>query len=139
MEIILGAMSTPISEQLTNQGIKFDDKSIEHLQKDADAITRLYMRDLIGQTTANTLREKLYQKIYDEVNKPKVELKPVEKPYTSGHNFSTCEHCGAKQRSEQPEPSFHLYDIEYECDQTVTFVVGDRSYYIDSQKCSKLK
>lgn len=63
VNIAFGAMSPKIAEQLIRQGFKFDAKDIEHFQKDADAIVRLRIRDLLpaGQV------EKCYQKLVKKI------------------------------------------------------------------------
>lgn len=44
----LTSFSAPISRKLKKQGIEFDANKIKEYQKDADAISRLYYKDLLS-------------------------------------------------------------------------------------------
>lgn len=60
MNIVLGALAPSLSEQLDGY-LPADD--LEHLDKDADAITRLYIRGLMTKTRADAARGKLCKEI----------------------------------------------------------------------------
>ena len=61
--LMLGAFAPPLSEQLDSLGVSYDDKGIEHCQKDADAIFRLWIRDLITDRQKDAALRKLVKKI----------------------------------------------------------------------------
>lgn len=52
-----------IMKQLKQQGIEFDVFDVRGFQQDADAINRLYIRDLISAKDTDKLRRKLENKI----------------------------------------------------------------------------
>lgn len=62
-----GALSPTIKTQLEEQGLHLDHASIEHYQKDADAITRLMVRSIIGVSIAEKARKKLVNVMGKEV------------------------------------------------------------------------
>jgi len=57
ISLSFGATAPPLSEQLNNFG--FGEKKLERWQKDADAITRLSVRELITETEAKKARKRL--------------------------------------------------------------------------------
>ena len=62
----LGAMAEPIRKQLYDAGLKVDIEKLEHFQKDADAIVRLHVRDLIPHSIIEKARQKLVNNISKE-------------------------------------------------------------------------
>lgn len=60
--ITFGALAPPLSEQLPD-GAKIKRMDLIHFQKDADAITRLFVLGLMTNTGANAARKRLMQKI----------------------------------------------------------------------------
>lgn len=64
-----GALAPKISEQLNKQGLTYKGNWTEasvsktHFQRDADAITRLFVRGLISDVTAKRARQKLLNRI----------------------------------------------------------------------------
>lgn len=64
-----GAMSKPISLQIWNQKLEFDEKVISHLQLDADALTRLRVRGILTNSAFAVAEKKLYHKIVLHVRK----------------------------------------------------------------------
>ena len=74
MQIALGAMAPKLSEQL--EGL-LDPKDIDILDADAAAITRLYIRGYIPETTAHIARKRLVKAIeragkeYEKSKEPK--------------------------------------------------------------------
>lgn len=64
MQIILGALADPLMDQLAEINTTPKQKAeIEMLDKDADAISRLYIRGLIPESQATKAREKLMRRI----------------------------------------------------------------------------
>ena len=64
MGIYFGAMSDPIKKQ-----IGFDSVDVKHIQKDADAVTRLVIRGIITDSQANQARTKLAKRIGEIMRK----------------------------------------------------------------------
>jgi len=60
--IELGALAKPLSEQLSTFNV--DKEELERLDMDADAISRLYIRDLITESQATKARQKLMKRIH---------------------------------------------------------------------------
>lgn len=56
-----GALSRPLADQISHLGFNKDD--VEHWQKDADAITRLCVRQLIAEGESKRAMKKLISKI----------------------------------------------------------------------------
>ena len=69
-ELMLGAFAPPFSEQLDSLGVSYDDSSIEHCQKDADAIFRLWIRNLITDRQKEAALRKLVRNIEAAVRPP---------------------------------------------------------------------
>ena len=64
MQITLGAMADPLKDQLAKIDTTPEQKAeIDRLDMDADAISRLYIRDLIPESQATKARQKLMRKI----------------------------------------------------------------------------
>jgi hypothetical protein len=63
--IRFGAMSPPIKDQLGEQGWWLPDDVSEAIQKDADAITRLAVRGLLGSNAKMRAHEKLVKNVCD--------------------------------------------------------------------------
>lgn len=61
LAIEFGALAPPLSEQLAALGI--DDETIEHWQRDADAISRLSIRDVLTTREARVARERLWKRM----------------------------------------------------------------------------
>lgn len=59
-----GAMSKPLAEQIKDQGLTVVSTfKLRHLQRDADAITRLQVRGILSQTATHAARKKLHKAI----------------------------------------------------------------------------
>lgn len=63
----LGALCDPIRKQLHDLGLKMDIEKLEHRQRDADAIVRLHVRDLVLEFIIKKARQKLVNLIATEV------------------------------------------------------------------------
>lgn len=61
--IRFGAMAPSIKEQIKEQGFKIDPTDCAHLQKDAEAITRLRIRGLLTDSACKSAHDKLFKKI----------------------------------------------------------------------------
>ncbi len=62
LELNFGALSAPLQQQLRSQGLAVldaDAERLEHLQRDADALVRLVIRDVITDSAAANARRKL--------------------------------------------------------------------------------
>lgn len=70
LKLNFGALAPKLSEQLIDAGVSASVVDRKQWQKDADAITRLYVRSLIADSTALDARKKLMRKIISEVKKP---------------------------------------------------------------------
>lgn len=69
LEIQMGAMTPLLSNQLRLQMAVIEDRDlVAHLQRDADAITRLLVRGLITAKSADTARKRLVRKICKEAS-----------------------------------------------------------------------
>ncbi len=65
MQIELGALAKPLTEQLAGSGI--DHKKLQVFDLDANAISRLYVRGLITESQATAARKKLLRTIQGAV------------------------------------------------------------------------
>ena len=65
--IELTAFSKPIREQLKKQGISFAPEEIKERQKDAEAISRLYMSGMLPVGETDLLRRKLANRIISKL------------------------------------------------------------------------
>lgn len=63
MQIELGALAPSLIEQLAGE---VDAAILAHLDRDADAITRLYVRGYIAQSVADRARKRLVKEISKE-------------------------------------------------------------------------
>lgn len=63
LRLSMGAMSAPISKQLTEQGFKFDKKKVGAYEQQADAITRLHINGILAPSESNKCRDRLHKKI----------------------------------------------------------------------------
>ena len=63
----LTSFSASINRQLKKQGIDFDPNRIKEYQKDADAINRLYYKDLLSASHCDDMRRKLTDRIIIEL------------------------------------------------------------------------
>lgn len=61
--IHFGALADKIDNQLATRGLSADPKTIAHWQKDADAISRLSIRDLLTESQTRMARQKLLKTI----------------------------------------------------------------------------
>ena len=61
MEIELGALARPISEQIKNAG--FELSGADAFDRDADAITRLYIRGVLTEGEAHKARTRLMKEL----------------------------------------------------------------------------
>lgn len=62
-----GAVAPPIKSQLKKQGYKFNEETVKHFQKDADAFSRLYIRKFISLEQANKMRDRLHTNIIKHI------------------------------------------------------------------------
>ena len=67
LNISFGALSAPLEKQL--KGFAVAPQMLMHFQGDADSITRLLIRNYIGQGLASKMRDKLFNRIHREVQK----------------------------------------------------------------------
>jgi hypothetical protein len=65
--IYFGALSNDISEQLDEQGYKYDPEKAKHFQYMAEAIFRLRFNDILNDSQAEKCRQKLFNKIKKHV------------------------------------------------------------------------
>lgn len=66
-----GALCHPIAKQLRDQGVRMNvaiRSSVSIWQKDADAITRLAVRQLLPETATRNARRKLLKKVIRGIN-----------------------------------------------------------------------
>ena len=66
LELNFGALSAPLVQQLRSQGLAVlegDSDRLDHLQKDADALVRLVIRDVLTDSAAATARRKLIKRV----------------------------------------------------------------------------
>lgn len=66
ISIRFGAFCEPIKEQLHKAGLGMDTEKLEHFQKDADALVRLSLRDIIPFSACDKARQRLLNKIAKE-------------------------------------------------------------------------
>lgn len=67
MELRISAIAEHISEQLKVQNIRFDKAAVDQFQKDANAISRLYIRGLITLNQSTVAKNKLYKNILKHI------------------------------------------------------------------------
>ena len=67
--IHFGAMSDPISKQLKAQKLKFDVETVKHFQKDIDAIIRVRIRGILGDSIYVKAQDKLFKNITKHIQK----------------------------------------------------------------------
>lgn len=67
ISLVFGAISPSIQKQLAKQRIKIS--LSPHWQKDADAISRLYVRGLLTDSQVHSARGKLLKQIAKEATK----------------------------------------------------------------------
>jgi hypothetical protein len=63
IRISFGALSPPIDEQLRGQGLRLDMDPLQrdHLQRDADAVTRLRVRCILTEAESDKARRRIFQ------------------------------------------------------------------------------
>jgi len=57
--LYFGALAKPLTRQLHDQGLKYDAERLEQFQKDADAITRLAIRNYLPDSVKRNIHKKL--------------------------------------------------------------------------------
>lgn len=67
--IEFGALSKPISEQLSEQGHAFDAEAIAHLERDAEAVSRLKVRGVVPHAAGNRAYDKLAKRVWAALSK----------------------------------------------------------------------
>lgn len=67
--IDFGAMAPTLSKQLAKIGLSLSRDTLKIIQRDADAITRLYMRGLLSDSQTLTARRKLMKMLMATLNK----------------------------------------------------------------------
>lgn len=65
----LGFARKPFAEQLEAQGLPFNRETIEHLDRDADAISRLKCRGVVAYAAGNKLYDKIAKLVWAEVGR----------------------------------------------------------------------
>lgn len=65
----LGFARKPLVEQLEAQGLPFNRETIEHLDRDADAVSRLKCRGVVGYAAGNRLYDKIFKLVWAEVRR----------------------------------------------------------------------
>lgn len=65
----LGLMRKPFAEQLASQGLPFDADTIAHLDKDADAASRLKLRGILTYSAGNAAYDKIAKRVWAEVGR----------------------------------------------------------------------
>lgn len=73
VSIVFGAMADPIRLQLRGQHGSIGSRDVGHLQRDADAVSRLLVRGLITASSASGARKKILQKLIALLNSQKKE------------------------------------------------------------------
>lgn len=73
ISIVFGAMADPIRLQLRGQYRGIGSRDVGHLQRDADAVSRLLVRGLITASSASGARKKILQKLIALLNSQKKE------------------------------------------------------------------
>lgn len=68
--ITFGALAPTIAEQLDEASLQYEEKDADHFNRDAEAITRLHIRDLIPDGQAEKARQKVVKKIGEAVAPP---------------------------------------------------------------------
>jgi hypothetical protein len=66
LKLNFGALSEPLQQQLISQGLRVldgDAERLEHLQRDADALARLVIRDVVTDSAAAAARRKLIKRV----------------------------------------------------------------------------
>lgn len=63
MELVFGAISPKIGQQLKKQKLLFDKDTVDHFDKDSDAICRLKIRGLLNDSQGKQANDKLFKKI----------------------------------------------------------------------------
>ena len=64
MDIVFGAVSDPLHDQLSAQGLRVDNMAaLLHLEADAKAVTRLNVRGMIPDSVAHAARKKIMKAI----------------------------------------------------------------------------
>jgi hypothetical protein len=66
LELNFGALAAPLQHQLRNQGlavVEGDAERLAHLQRDADALVRLMIRDVLTDSAASVARRKLIKRV----------------------------------------------------------------------------
>jgi hypothetical protein len=66
---MFGAMADPLRKQLEMTGI--DAGTINHLQRDVDAVVRLHVRGLLTDSEANKARQRVAKKIFIAIRSKK--------------------------------------------------------------------
>lgn len=67
--IHFGALSEPIHKQLKNQGLKFDETQVKNFERQLEAITILRFSNLLPDSIATKVFDKLYKRIQTHVCK----------------------------------------------------------------------
>ena len=63
VELRFGGLVPPLWMQLKKQGFKLDRETLDQLQRDADAITRLKIRGILPASAARSAEKKILQHI----------------------------------------------------------------------------
>lgn len=63
MNLDFGALSEPLADQLRAHHVTLRAEAISHFQQDADAITRLAIRQLLPDATVRAARKKLMKRL----------------------------------------------------------------------------
>lgn len=72
LSISFGALADPIKKQIEAAGLSISKREADLLQRDAEAITRCYIRGLIPDSVAERARMRLLKNIGNSLIAPKV-------------------------------------------------------------------
>lgn len=64
-----GAISDPISKQLKDQGLEFDEKTIANLEKCLDGLIRCRIQGILVDSAYNKALPKLHKKVMEHIAK----------------------------------------------------------------------
>lgn len=67
IRLSLGALAEPLTAQLRTQGCFLESGDADHLQADADAITRLVIRGYMTEAASRRARRRLVERVAERV------------------------------------------------------------------------
>jgi hypothetical protein len=63
----LGALAPPIQEQLSRRGLQIEPETLERLQQNSDAITRLQICGILTEAESDRARNRFMKKLSEHV------------------------------------------------------------------------